>query len=182
MRKSDRQLRKATYLRNEEEIGNTRGRSSGEERSDPVGAKNGLGPATQLAIGRSVVIHYPKSCVREVAGEHHSYRSHFHGFLLGRCSGSGSQRRRPWNGLAAGPAGIRRYHPKVSHTFFLRRHGRHHGASSLAAHGRPHLFLAWRSRKRWRGSQDHEEQDRDGFGKKSHGSEVRVLTLSFFRM
>ncbi len=172
-----------TYLRKGEiDEQHTLKKFRGEERSDPEGAENGLGPAMQLMIGRSVVIHCPKSCVGERASEHHSYRRHFHGFLLDRCSGRGSQSRRAWNDLAAGPAGISRYHPRVNCAFFLRCHGRHHGASSLAANGRLHLFLAWRGRKRRRGSQDNEEQNRHDFGEESHASAVRVLTLSFFRM
>ena len=154
----------------------------GEERSDPEGTENGSRHAAQLTIERSVVAHYSKSCIREIARKHSLYRRHFQGFLLAQCSDSGSQSRQPWNGLAAGPAGISRYHPGVNRTFSLRCHRRHHGASSLAARRRLHLFLAWRGRKRRRGSQDYKEQNRDGFGEESHASEVRVLTLSFFRM
>jgi hypothetical protein len=64
--------------------------------------------------------------------------------------------------------------PRVSAALL---HRRHHGASSLAAHGRLSLSLARDRRKQRHCSESDEEQGRHDFGEKSHASVVKVFHL-----
>lgn len=141
-----------------------------EQRSDLESAKNRLRVSAQFSVGRNIVIFFSKHRDGYETDERIVDERHFTGFSLGRRNWHRSRHFR--RHLATALRGTHRSEPKLSAAFF---HRRHHGASSLAAHGRLRLFLARDRRKQRDRSESDEEQSRHDFGEKSHASVVEVF-------
>jgi hypothetical protein len=127
----------------------------------------------RLPIGRSSLFFSPEGRGGCEAADRIAHERYFSGSWL--CRSGGSRNLSAWRYLAAGSTGVSRSKSGLSCALSRRCH---HGASGLAAHRRPCIFLACDRRKRGRGSEEYKEQDRNGFGEEFHASVINVFILS----